>query len=389
MSMGDDSSEPDKDPAGAPADSSGPERASNHGNEGAPVSSPRQTGSDRWSRRSAVIAGLGVLVAGAAGGVTWFFSARADEREERAARRDQEWHEWELPPRTGSAVKILGAYTGEFVPFWPQALVSKEKLGPEDFRYGEDHDSAYRMVFARGGYWYGRMSVDITIESLRRNVLINGAEVKVRSLGAPPDGTIFAPAPYGGPGEQTEILQAGINLDAPRPVVRTLSPRMQDVESSKEAGNVKNNPIELLGLFPSKQVTLGAHDMLRMRVLAEARAGCYEWEFSLDIFADSTRQSVPIKVRNFPLRIAAPVDNYQSVLQEQGHSPTGDGQCRGHQHGGAPALAVKNDLRRTHGSWPVRTAQAGDVIRVPSGANYPEIVNRYPSVFGTTRRVQR
>jgi hypothetical protein len=271
-----------------------------------------------------VVAAAGLFVAGIAAVPVWYFGMRSDERSERNEMRENERHAREFPAPVGDGIKILEAAVGKYVPMWTQAFVSSELMRPQDFTYGAKRSETFRTFFNRGGSFYGRVRVEITVQSLRRTVLINGAHVKVRSLGSPPKETIFVPLPYGGaegPGEETEIPRAGVNLDAPQPIVRVLNPAMfGPLDTLEEQANVRDNPLGLGDIFPGKQITLGPHDEKQMTIIAEARTGYYEWELFFDIIADGERQIIPVKITNdFPLRLAAPVKNYSAALREMYH----------------------------------------------------------------------
>jgi hypothetical protein len=274
----------------------------------------------RWSRRQFVLAGLGVLVSGAAGATTFYFTERADSRAERAEQREVEEHTREYPPSVGDGVRVLKAVAGEYTPGQSLAFVSPEPLDPADFPFGAPTADVYGGLFARGGCWYRRMSLDITIEARRRKVVLDSARVTVRSLGPPPAGGIFVPAPFGG-GEvpETDIVHTGINLDAPRPTLRMLDPLMHNAGTLAEQARVRNDPIILLGPFPDKEIVLGPDDVWRLRVLAEARAGCYEWTIELVIFADGEAQTIPIRETNHPLRVSAAAPDYRVALHEIGY----------------------------------------------------------------------
>lgn len=289
-----------------------------------PVASGENSSASRWPRRNFVVGAATVLATATLGGAGLYYTVRSDKRNERNEMRENERNVREFPVPVGVGIEIKEAVVGEYVPMWTTAFVSPELMHPQDFTYGAKRSEIFRSFFNRGGSWYGRVRVEITVESLRRAVLINGAHVKVRSLGSPPKETIFVPLPYGGgegPGEETEIPRAGVNLDAPWPVVRVLDAAMfGPLETLEEQKNVKNNPLVLGDIFPGKQITLGPHDAKQITIIAEARTGYYEWELFFDIIADGERQVIPVKTTNgFPLRLAAPARGYRVALEEMYH----------------------------------------------------------------------
>ena len=88
--------------------------------------------------------------------------------------------------------------------------------------------------------------------------------------------------------------------------------------------NVKNSNIILGDTFPEKQITLGLYDEKRIKIISEARTGWYDWELFFDIIADDEPQEIPVKVTNFPLRLAAPARDYHVMLREAKYNLSGD-----------------------------------------------------------------
>lgn len=262
-----------------------------------------------WTRRNFFIA-AGTLAVGAVG--LWY-PHQTNEREEEKEAREREKHNYEFPPQSGPAVQINRVYPSDWTPNWELIYALPKSSSPEDFLNVENVVS---RIIESGGAWCGRMAVWIVLESLRRSVIIHRVGVEVRRLGPPMTGTLYRPLAIGGGAEESEYLLGGVNLDAPRPTVRSLDEEFIYSDSLEEYTEKVRNPLPLGVPFPGKQVLLGPHDQVTILIEAEARNGSYEWWPFLELLADGEGKTEKVTAP-LPLRVTAPADSYSSVLREE------------------------------------------------------------------------
>ncbi|MEV6905581.1 hypothetical protein [Amycolatopsis sp. NPDC051071] len=257
----------------------------------------------RLTRRNVLIAGATLAVG--VGGLYW--AMRSTDIADRVDQREQEQHDWQLPPMSGPPLqyKLFGtkARSGD-------RMALPQGNRPPDW-FGAVHSAAdrQRWILANGGAWVGGIQFRLMVESLRRSVVIQAASVRFVSRGPVLDGTLVGTVPQGGSdGTVSEIPLAGANLDNDRPVLRALS------------GNSDKGPLALGSPFPTAQITLDSHAVKAVDIIAEVQRFHTEWEIVLEVLADGAAMKVPIRPDGAPFRTTGIAAAYQAGLGETGSS---------------------------------------------------------------------
>ncbi|MGJ7907523.1 hypothetical protein ACOQFL_13715 [Actinopolyspora sp. H202] len=248
---------------------------------------------EKFSRRNLIVASLaafGSLTAAAAAFPSVYYSRMTYRKK--------------YPDSNGDAVEIRvteGASTHA-----RQTLIAlPESLRlPREISRETNELEARNWLFQHGGAWIDRIDMSVTIKSLRKEVIVNGAHIRPLRHRPPLSGALYIPLGTGGDGERSEIDLTGVNLDATQPVVRMMN-------KEKFVKTKLGEPLPLGGIYPDKQITLGPGDTVKLYLIAQAQQHAVDWELILSVQADGEPMDITIRNGSHPFRLTPLARRYQ------------------------------------------------------------------------------